>query len=67
MRRQRDDDNPTHYIADTKKAMMFWARQKVQADAPSALGATTTMLLKAEARTISALMNSKLPAQTRQT
>ena len=65
MLRSRDEDNPTRYTADLEKAMMFWAHRNIQSDAPSALGATTTMLLKAEARTIAALMNSKSPAQRR--
>ena len=63
---RRDDDDPMRYIADPKKAMMHWAQHKLQSDTPSILGPTSTMLLKAAVRTISALMHSKRPAQTHQ-
>ena len=54
------------YIVDPKKAMMRWAQHKLRTDAPTIVGPTSTMLLKAEARAISALMNCKSPAQTKQ-
>ena len=46
--------------------MMHWAQHKLQTDVPTLVGPTSTMLLKAEARTISALLNSKSQAQTKQ-
>ena len=60
------EDNPMRCIADPKKAMMHWAQHKLQTDTPSIVGPTFTMPLKAEARTIPALMNSKSPMQTKQ-
>ena len=63
---RQDDDNPVTYLQDPKKAMNYFAQQKIQMHAPTILGPTTSMLLKAEARTVSALMNSKSAAQTQQ-
>ena len=53
-------------IQEGKKAMNHFAQHKIQMHAPTVLGPNTNMLLKAEARTVTALMNSKSAAQTRQ-
>ena len=51
---------------DPKQHMMAWATDKVQRRVPCAVGPTLTMLMKAEARTITALMNSKSETQTKE-
>ena len=49
-----------------RQQVMAWAIDKVRAHAPQAEGPTLKMLLKAEARTATSLMNSKSPPQTRE-
>ena len=57
--RERPTQNP-------RQQMMAWAVDKVRAHAPQAEGPTLKMLLKAEARVATSLMNSKSPTQTKE-
>ena len=51
---------------DPKSAMIGWALDKASREAPECRAATMTMLCKAEMRTVTALLNSRSRAQTRQ-
>ena len=53
-------------MPDPKTAMRGFAIQKIEKDAPVAIGPTMTMLLKAETRTITAILNAKSAAQTKE-
>ena len=61
-----EPEDPMALLQDPKRAMHDWDQHKLQTHAPTILGPTTNMILKAEARTVSALMKSKSAAQTRQ-
>ena len=49
-----------------KAQMISWAEQKVRTDAPEAQGKTLSMILRAEPRTITAIMHAKSPSQTKE-
>ena len=52
---------------EPKQAMQQWAADKVKTDAPQVSQRTLAMILRAEARTTSALLHSKSEIQTKQT
>ena len=49
-----------------KTVMTGWAEQKIRDEAPEAQGRTIAMIMKAEPRTVTAIMHAKSPAQTRE-
>ena len=51
---------------DPKVVMYGWAEQKVRDEAPEAQGKTLAMIMRAEPRTVSAIMHAKSPSQTRE-
>ena len=51
---------------DPKQRMIGWANDKVTAHAPFLLGPTLNMLMRAESRTVTALLNSKNANQTKE-
>ena len=53
-------------LPDPKMAMRGFAIQKVEQEAAAAIGPTLNMILKAEARTITAILNAKTPTQTKE-
>ena len=51
---------------EPRQKMMAWAMDKVRSHAPAAEGLTLKMILRAEGRTVTSLMNSKNPTQTKE-
>ena len=51
---------------DPKSVMMAWADQKIRDEAPEAQGKTISMIMRAEPRTVTAIMHAKSPSQTRE-
>ena len=51
---------------DPKQRMISWANDKVQEHAPQVMGPTLNMLMRAETRTVTALLNSKNQHQTKE-
>ena len=49
-----------------KAQMISWAEQKVRTESPEAQGKTLSMILRAEPRTITAIMHAKSPSQTKE-
>ena len=51
--------------ADHRAMMLTWAKDIIDREAPEFAGPTSDLLLKAEGRTVSALLNARSPAQVR--
>ena len=51
---------------DPKRVMMGWAEQKIRDEAPEAQGKTMSMIMRAEPRTVTAIMHAKSPTQTKE-
>ena len=51
---------------DPKTIMYGWAEQKIRDEAPEAQGKTIAMIMRAEPRTVTAIMHAKSPAQTKE-
>ena len=50
---------PRNRHVDPKNMMMGWAEQKIRDEAPEAQGKTIIMIMRAEPRTVSAIMHAK--------
>ena len=50
---------------DHRAMMLAWARDRISREAEEFAGPTSDMILKAEGRTVSAVLNSRSPAQVR--
>ena len=60
------EKDTTTRSADPKQRMISWANDKVSQHAPHVMGPTLNMLMRAENRTVTALLNSKNANQTKE-
>ena len=58
--------DPKRVMHDPRTAMHYWAMDKIQKDCPGCATRTFSTLLRAEAKTMGSIMNSRSPAQTKQ-
>ena len=58
--------DPKRVMQDPRTAMHYWAMEKIQKDCPGCSTRTFSTLLRAEAKTMGSIMNSRSAAQTKQ-